>query len=435
MSRSRATNYLSVGYQHKQRKKISSNINKIIHSEPELSSKTLGRIMSAELPTDKDNTSTDDKSIPTKDNEDKIFTDEKDSAPLNSILHSKIPLDSTQILKAAMIECNKLIEQVRIDIIRYKMTDNTIILSYCRKLILLFQITQHELLNRKDQPRSSTSALTQHEVEKWSKHLEKIIAECIQQFSFLQHAINITIYQVKIPEDKLQGIMSESERFYNNDTGVVVAAKFAGAVIGWFPSIVGAWFNTATTAALCEKNIDRLSEINKFGYAFKQGFPLEWIFHPDNKSYIESKRSRTLYVLDARNPQELLEQGLYYLSKEFNPNTYTTIGFFDLEHAEHCARSREDGLRFHPQGGWKIHEPWTDSQIEQLSSEYILKNYQTLLETTPDFHNKFPKVLLRIIAEYAVDLGFFAPQKKSTAASLSEEKTESQKKQNKGSQL
>lgn len=224
--------------------------------------------------------------------------------------------------------------------------------------------------------------------------LNNTIELCQENKTYLERAIDITIYKVVLPDEEYKKILHASESFYYEGRAIAFAkAALGAAAYITFTSVPSLPFWIAHSFAIPAEVEMMEGIVEHRGYSSKSDIKTQWIegivevdWDFEGRENVICKKlnphfsnvdpdSRTLYVLDANDPEKTFQEGLRYPKLDLeNQNAHGRIIFFNqLRDARECAHLRHDGFLFDKDGGWRRYHAWTDDQRTEIQKT-IQKN-------------------------------------------------------------
>lgn len=241
--------------------------------------------------------------------------------------------------------------------------------------------------------------------------LMKLLKLCREQYHYLEHAIDINIYRVVIPANQYDSIYNESKSFHYEGRAIA-AAKVTGGTLFYFPAVAIAFipyllllvphmlrdipgvvriYNLAHRFAVTvdkytqEKCAQAVEDgITHFGFGCQSNISREWVQALVTMPHSEianpyygghpAEAINTVYIIDARNPMTVFEEGINYteLNSPLNPHG-KVICFKKLKHARECADRRIDGAFYDKAAGWRLNHAWKEKQLADVYSFHKLK--------------------------------------------------------------
>jgi hypothetical protein len=298
-----------------------------------------------------------------------------------------------------------------------KTHNNTNLLAYMKAIRANLSIAEN-LFNSYEKAHGKAGFFKRSNVHDIFK---KEIDYCNQIAEFLEHAVDINLYAVRIPVPEYKNIYKKSKSFhYEGNTtataktigGSVLALGGTGATIAFFPAVLALGFlSEGAFFKVIGESIKGAAELAKegatnYGYSCKIDFPNVWIEGRINKNetgvILEkndhykkiAEKTKLVYILDCRNPQEIYEHGTNYLLNEKSINPHGHVVFFhNIVNALTFTKLRTDGFTFDKIGGWRLQNHWTDAERDEL-------RHATQLKLTISEKASLPAVITDIIIEY-----------------------------------
>ncbi len=255
--------------------------------------------------------------------------------------------------------------------------------------------------------------------------LEKWIETCQQNKKYLQHAADISIYKVVLPEEKYKEMYAQSERFHYEGRAIATAKTVGGTIatpiaagIGFFAvtlSLVGSIYSKGQKTIAEIDKISRVATvpgkkvgegISRYGYSCKALIPSEWIacridevkddgtlvegiLNPKFISYDTTVKTRVIFILDAKDPEQVMLKGIFYKDIGESGNT---IYFHNPIDAARCAKDLADGKKFDYEAGFRRYHEWTDAERAEIPA-YVS-------QTKAALGTRFPNTLVEVVGDY-----------------------------------
>lgn len=215
--------------------------------------------------------------------------------------------------------------------------------------------------------------------------------------------IDISVYKVVMSQEVYDPFWRASETFHYEGRAKAIAKASAGifgtpfgllggAVVGivGVAGILGGAPNSGEEMVIKGARLATTSmkyakkAVGHYGYSCNQSISLEWIAgkvdsngaillsNPEFK--MSDPNNPIIYVLDAKNPETVLTEGLTYthLGDPMGNKMGKIIFFHNLKHAFQCAALR-DGRYFDAVGGWRRYHEWTAEERDRLHHGSPLK--------------------------------------------------------------
>ncbi len=243
--------------------------------------------------------------------------------------------------------------------------------------------------------------------------LQKISDLCDTWKEHYKHAVEINIYQIKIPQSEFKKLNTHLEKFYFEGK-LTLAKQVTQGVLGTVVSGVGLCLGILTPPIdYCHRKVDELMDYHQnskrsittgfkqYGFACRRNL-LPGSLEVEDKINWENPVARLheekstddikiLYILDCQSIQTFSDLGTnFFLEHSLSNKIGHSILFDSLESAVRYAERNKKGLNYDKMGGWLIDDVWTISDRLNLR-----KYFEKIKEVSP-----YPIVLTNIIIEY-----------------------------------
>jgi len=340
--------------------------------------------------------------------EQKAPMEQKITSDIESFFSVKFPFleetlgkscSSEEILVAGFHELKSITDKAYNIVDQYKGNNNSVLLAYCSKIKELIAFVIVLVKEQSSKQPSDSQKKDSIKINTAIKTLNKIIEFVEEQFVYLQKAIDVCFYQVVIPR-KIEStfahwkahthysIIDPSPIFFSSKSGIELC-----------------WIKDYSTGKESKGNIL---------YAFNPKKPPPSTYTPAPKEF-----TNCIYVLDARDPKEVMKDGIYYIYQNgYNSHGHTIWSNMPCLAYEYM-QQRADGRLYDPYGGWRLNKPWTDAERAMLAdlAENGIATY--IMKGAP-----LPKVLATIVSTYTCSKsGFFSIKKEDKEVVIKKDST------------